>query len=138
MPTELAKRRRRALTTAALVGVSALLWAASGSAQYSYDPSNPDEANKGWVYFGSAKDETGTLVPDVVVRLEIDQNDYIFLTDKQGRFRAKLPVQTTPSNVIAGCSKSGFQSVQVTKRPGPKSSRAALQVDCVLRHDTRG
>ena len=128
--SHLALHYRRAMVVASLI---ALTHATAGHAQYSYDPSNPDETNSGFAYFGSAKDERGEFIPDVVVILEIEQFDYVFLTDKTGRFRARLPVEAQPAAVKANCSKPGYELLRVNKRPGPRSAATTLQVDCVLR-----
>lgn len=121
---------RRVLLLAILLGIGAPI----AFAQYTYDPSAADELDKpGVLYFGSARDERGTYVADVLVVLENIQTNFTLVTDARGRFRAKLPPGSTAATVRASCSKPGYVQVSVTKRLGPKGPDQAVQVDCSLR-----
>ena len=107
---------------------------ATAFAQYTYDPSAADELDKpGVLYFGSARDERGAYIADVLVVLENIQTNFTLVTDARGRFRAKLPPGSTAMTVRASCSKPGYVQVRVTKRPGPKGPDQPVQIDCVLR-----
>jgi hypothetical protein len=121
-------------TAQVLLPMLALLAATPVTAQYSYDPSAADELGKpGNLYFGAAKDERGAYVPAVTITLESNQTSFVLVTDEQGRFRAKLPLETLPANVRPTCSKPGYLALRVTKRPGPKGAPSPVQVDCLLR-----
>jgi hypothetical protein len=115
---------------ACLLAIGAI---APAVAQYAYDPSNPDEQGPGIRYFGSAKDEKGSLLAGVTVLIDSDETSFVFVTDEQGRFRGKVPLNMVAAKVTADCSKPGFQTVRVTKRPGPQAPKPTVQVDCVLR-----
>jgi hypothetical protein len=105
-------------------------------AQYSFDPSNPDEQTPGIRYFGSAKDEKGVLIPGVTVLIVIGgRSSFVFVTDDQGRFRGTVPLtlpDSAPDTVAAKCSKTGYQFVKAIKRPGMGAPKPYVQVDCVL------
>jgi hypothetical protein len=105
-------------------------------AQYKFNPMNADE-QPGIRYFGSAKDEHGLLVPDVVITLETPKMEYVVFTDPQGRFHMVLDLSATADVVSASCAKPGFQLVRVTKRNGI-GPRPSVQVDCVLRQVAAG
>jgi hypothetical protein len=107
------------------------------TAQYQFNPNNADEQMPGIRYFGSAKDEHGSLVPGVVVRLDTPKLEYVLFTDAQGRFHMMLDVSVTADVVSASCSKPGFQLVRVTKRNGI-GPRPSVQVDCVMRRAAAG
>ena len=104
---------------------------APAMAQYAHDPSNADEQGPGIRYFGSAKDEKGSLLAGVTVLIEKAETTFVYVTDEQGRFRGTLPLNMA-ANVTAACSKPGFQTVRVVKRPGPPAPKQTVQVDCVL------
>ena len=106
-------------------------------AQYAHDPSNADEQVPGIRYFGSAKDEKGSLLAGVTVLIEKAETTFVYVTDEQGRFRGTVPLNMA-SNVTAACSKAGFQTVRVVKRPGPPAPKPTVQVDCVLRMAAAG
>ena len=119
---------------AILPALLALLAVAPAAAQYTYDPSAADELDKpGNLYFGSARDERGAAVPDVMVILETTQTNFTLVTDEQGRFRARLPLDTLAASVKASCSRPGYVVVRVTKRQGPKRANSPVQVDCLLK-----
>ncbi len=112
----------------------ALAAAAPAFAQYAYDPSAADELEKpGNLYFGAARDEAGTRIPDVTIVLETSQTNYTLVTDEQGAFRAKLPLDVLPDGVRASCSRPGYVVVRVTKRLGLSKGKSPVQVDCLLR-----
>ena len=112
----------------------ALAAAVPAVAQYAYDPSAADELEKpGNLYFGSARDEAGTRIPDVTIILETSQTNFTLVTDEQGSFRAKLPLDVLPDGVRASCSRPGYVVVRVTKRLGLKKGKSPVQVDCLLR-----
>jgi hypothetical protein len=112
-----------------VAAMMAMPWA---SAQYVFNPANADEQTPGIRYFGSAKDDNGSMLPGVVIRLDTPAVQYVLFTDEQGRFRKKLPVDALPEAVTATCAKPGFQLVRVTKRPG-QGPRPSVQIDCLLR-----
>jgi hypothetical protein len=103
----------------------------SASAQYVYDPANADEQISGIRYFGSAKDDKGSLMGGVTVQLSTAHVDFVTVTDDQGRFRTTLPLEMVSALVTPKCFKAGFQPVRVIKRPGT-GPRPTVQVDCVL------
>lgn len=106
-------------------------------AQYAYDPSAADELGKpGNLYFGSARDERGARVADVTIILETSQMNYTLVTDEQGGFRARLPLDVLPDGVKASCSRPGYVVVRVSKRLGPNRGKSPVQVDCLLRRQT--
>ena len=115
-----------------LVGTFALVSAAS--AQYNFADEIGAADRPGVRFFGSAKDNKGSHIPDVTFLLDSKQTSYVFVTDAQGRFRGTLPLDTTVNTVTAKCWKAGLELVRITKRPGPKAAaRSAVQVDCLLR-----
>lgn len=125
---------RNTLPIAAGLAVLLALASRPVPAQYSYDPSAADELGKpGNLYFGAAKDERGGYVPAVTITLETNQTNFVLVTDDNGRFRAKLPLETRPANVRPTCSKPGYLVLRVTKRPGPRGAPTPVQVDCLLR-----
>ena len=105
-------------------------------AQYSYDPSNPDEQTPGIRYFGSAKDERGVPITGVTVLIVIEgRSSFVFVTDDAGRFRGTLPqtfADSAPDKVSAKCQKPGYRFVKVNKRPGVGAPKPYMQLDCVL------
>ena len=114
--------------------VAAVMTASAAIAQYAYDPSNADEQGPSGIrYFGSAKDNHGVLLPGATIELSSYQSNFVFTTDEQGRFRAKLPPESGPDKVVTKCWKAGFEVVQVTKRLGPTGVEPTVQIDCVLR-----
>lgn len=125
--------KRRHPRVAKLIGLFAFALGATASAQYTYDPSADDEQGPAIRYYGSAKDDKGTLLPGVSVQIDSQEGVYLFVTDEQGRFRANLPLNMVPEKVTPKCFKTGFQQVRVTKRPGPKAPKPTVQVDCILR-----
>jgi hypothetical protein len=130
------KHRRAAL--AQLIGSFALVLGATASAQYTYDPAADDERVPSIRYYGSAKDDKGSLLPGVSIEIDSPDSVYVFVTDEQGRFHANLPLGTVAEKVTAKCFRTGLQQVRVTKRPGPRGPRPTVQVDCVLRRMTSG
>jgi hypothetical protein len=102
-------------------------------AQYEYDPSAADEQAPGIRYFGTVKDDRGSLIPGAIVALDSDRFNLVFLTDELGRFHANLPLGTTPEKVTPGCSKPGYSLIRVTKRPGPAGVKPTVQIVCILR-----
>jgi hypothetical protein len=110
-----------------------LLLTSSAFAQYNYDPAAADEQQPGIRYFGSAKDDRGSLLPGVSILIDSRQAAYVFVTDEQGRFHGNLPLDLGPDLVTPKCFKVGFQLVRVNKRPGPQGPKPTVQVDCVLR-----
>lgn len=105
-----------------------------GWAQYSIDMPRFDEHEVGVHYFGSAKDDKGSPLPDVTFLLESTQGSFVFVTTANGRFRGTLPVELPMSAVKPKCWRQGFELVRVVKRPGALAAeRPTVQVDCVLR-----
>jgi hypothetical protein len=102
------------------------------SAQYKYNPYAADE-QPGIRYFGSAKDDKGALLPDVSVQITMENVDYLFVTDEQGRYRVNVPLAMRPENITLNCFKAGFQLVRISKRLGPTGPKLTVQADCVLR-----
>ena len=126
----------RCLLRAGVFGLLIAAVVSSGTpafGQYAFDETADHEQEGGIRYFGSAKDASGKLLEDVTILLEDKSASYIFVTDSDGRFRGYLPSESVAGSVSAKCSKAGFSSVKVTKRPGPAGARPTVQVDCVLR-----
>jgi hypothetical protein len=120
----------RSLLLAAGSAMAALAFVSSASAQYIFDPRNADEQGGGIKYFGSAKDDRGSLVPGATIQIA---GAFTLVTDEQGRYRGFVneiyPGETTP--IV--CSKPGYQFVRVVKRPGPAGGVAqTFQADCIL------
>jgi hypothetical protein len=107
-----------------------LMFCGSVEAQYTFDPSAPDEA--GIHYFGSAKDSNGALLKGVLVSIESGRDSYVLITDELGRFKVTLPLGTVPESTAVRCSKAGYDLVRVSKRVEIKPSRFSVQVDCLL------
>ncbi len=116
----------------------ATLLLSSASAQYNYDPGNADEQVPGIRYFGSAKDDQGSLLSGVSILIDSPQAAFVFITDDQGRFHGNLPLDLGPDKVAPKCFKAGFQLVRMNKRPGPQGPKPTVQVDCVLRPASSG
>lgn len=110
--------------------VAALCLSSPAFSQYSFIPSSDDEP--GIRYFGSVKDEKGTLLTGVSVLIESGPFSYLFVTDELGRFKGNLPVRTLPETVTVKCSKTGFTFVKMMKRLAPRGAKPAVQADCVL------
>lgn len=117
------------------MALGAALMVSSAYAQYFSDETLGAATPRDHVrYFGSAKDENGKLLADVTILLEGEQASFVFLTNHDGRFRGALPLQIPGTSVKARCVKSGFESLRIIKRPGPKTgAEPSMQVDCVLR-----
>ena len=98
------------------------------SAQYAYDPTNADEQIPGIRYFGSAKDDRGSLLAGVTVQLSTAHVDFVTVTDEQGRFRTTLPLEMVSALVTPKCFKAGFQSVRVIKLPGTDRSQPCRSI----------
>lgn len=120
------------------IGSLAFVLGATASAQYSFDPAADHEQGPAIRYFGSAKDDRGILLPGVSIQIDSPDSVYVFVTDEQGRFRANLPLETVPEKVTVKCFRTGLQLVRVIKRPGPKTPRPTVQVDCILRQAKSG
>ena len=131
-PVRLSVLRRRGSLMVLSLGIAALVTTPFAIAQYTFNPRNADEQTAGIRYFGSAKDNKGSLVPDVSIRLETPDLEYVLVTDEQGRFNKMLEANALPELVSVICSKPGFQLVRVTKRSG-SGARPSVQVDCVIR-----
>jgi len=110
--------------------LGALLFITSASAQYAYDPRNLDEQGPGIKYFGSVKNENGSLLKGAIVLI---QHQYMAVTDEQGRFRVNLPETLPGDKVDVSCSNPGYLTIRVTKRLGPHGPKQTVQVDCVMR-----
>jgi hypothetical protein len=113
------------------LALGALSFAASASAQYSYDIGASDE--QGIKYFGAAKDGRGDFLPGVTIVIESGQFSYVLVSDSQGRFKVALPPDTVPKGVQIKCMKVGYQQARLSKRSGPSGGRPVVQVDCELR-----
>jgi hypothetical protein len=120
------------LRIAAAIG-GGLLAIAPVRAQYNYDPAAADEQLPGIRYFGSAKDERGSLLPGVSILIDSPQAAFVFVTDDLGRFHGNLPLDLGADKVAPKCFKVGFELLRVNKRPGPQGPKPTVQVDCVLR-----
>jgi len=107
----------------------------STSAQYALDWEEEahDGREHGVRYFGSAKDDSGKVLPNVTFLLESAQGNFVFVSNADGRFRGTLPKDIEPKAVTPRCSKAGLEFVRATKRLGPKAAEATVQVDCFLR-----
>ena len=100
-----------------------------------YDPSAADEQQPGIRYFGAAKDQNGVLLAGVTIVIEIGGvNTFVFITDEQGRFRGRIPLEVkgSVSSAAMKCSKSGYRFVKAIKRPGIDAPKPYVQVDCVM------
>jgi len=123
----------RGVIVCLLMAAGVSLAVSTANAQYSFNPSNADEL--GIRYFGSAKDDKGALLPGVAVTINVDENVFVFMTDEQGRFRGRVPLESLGlgSNMTTTtCSKRGYQFVSATKRSGLGGPKPYVQVDCVL------
>jgi hypothetical protein len=121
----------------AILALSSLLTASSFAyreayAQYVFNPASADEA-PGIKYFGSAKDASGALLPDVSIRIISDNLTYVLVTDEQGRFRENVMLDMVPEKVTIKCFKEGYQLIHLYTRPGASTHKQTVQVDCVLR-----
>jgi hypothetical protein len=126
----------RRLARRPLWAVLVLLMAAPSQAQTGYaldSPADDHDESTSVRYFGSAKDGGGRLLADVTVLLDTADTSLVFVTDGNGRFRGHLPLDIPMSAVTPTCAKAGYVLERVSKRSGPKSARASVQVDCVLR-----
>lgn len=119
---------------ASLAAMACLVVAAPARAQYEYNPNAPHEMdNPGPRLFGSVKDERGVLVEGATIVLDSDRFSFVLVTDALGRFQITAPLGTPTEKVSAKCSKPGYESVRMTRRPGPTGVKPILQIDCVLR-----
>jgi len=115
------------------IALVALVAMSAASAQYRFDPSAADEQGPSIRYFGSAKDDKGTLLSGVSVQIDGPDSVYVFVTDEEGRFHANLPLDMVPEKVTSKCFRAGLQQLRITARPGPKGPKPTVQVDCVLK-----
>lgn len=116
-----------------LFGLASVSWA-----QYSIDMPRFDEHEVGVHYFGLAKDNRGTPLPDVTFLLESPKGSFVFVTTANGRFRGTLPVEVPMSDVTPKCWRQGYELVRIAKRPGAiAAERPTVQVDCVLRRGSK-
>jgi hypothetical protein len=125
--------RTEHLLRRSVLGIAGCLWCWSATAQYvamSMESQEKDHTH----YFGTAKDDKGTLLSDVTFLLESERASFVFVTESDGRFRGALPNEIPTATVAPKCSKAGFEVVRVAKRASPKSAASpSVQVDCVLR-----
>jgi hypothetical protein len=121
---------RRCQFVALYSALGAFFFFTSATAQYAYDPRNLDEQGPGIKYFGSVKNEKGSLLKGAIVLI---QHQYMAVTDEQGRFRVNLPETLPGDKVDVSCSNPGYQTIFVTKRLGPHGPKETVQVDCVMR-----
>jgi hypothetical protein len=127
--------RQRSMS-AIVLGALAIMGGSIAVAQYVFDPTAPDEVGPpGIRYFGSVKDEEGRLLAGATIALVADKRNFVFVTDMQGRFRGKLPLDLTSTKIAVKCWKAGFLFVRVAKRPGPAAVSPTVQVDCMLRRE---
>jgi hypothetical protein len=124
------ERARCSASSAFWGAVGMICLISSASAQYAYDPSNLDEQGPGIKYFGSVKNDKGSLMKGAIVLI---QHQYMAVTDDQGRFRVNLPETLPADKVDVSCSNPGFQTVRVSKRLGPHGPKKTVQIDCVMR-----
>jgi hypothetical protein len=124
---------RRRSSFILLLGLVLLAPGLPAWAQYEYDPSAADEQEPGIRYFGTVKDDKGSLISGATIALDSDRFNLVFLTDELGRFHANLSLAAVPEKVTPSCSKPGYNLVRVTKRPGPASVKPTVQILCVLR-----
>jgi hypothetical protein len=115
------------------LAIAGLMASSAVCAQYAYDPTAADEQGTGIRYFGSAKDENGSLLSGVSILIDSPSVAYAFMTDNQGRYRGKVDLDMTLDKVTFKCFKVGYEVVRVNKRPGPQGPNPTVQVDCVLR-----
>ena len=127
-PTAAARRFAGLLLAPVLLAGSPLAFA-----QYAFDTSRDGHAETGTRYFGSARDDRGTRLSDVIFLLDSPQATFSFVTDACGRFAGVAPLELPPGALTARCMKPGFRQVRLSQRPGPKSGRRSMQIDCVLR-----
>jgi hypothetical protein len=122
------------MISAGRCGLVALALSAPAHAQYGFDPAAALARQGSAIqYVGSSKDDNGSFLSGVTVEISGHESAYVFVTDDEGRFRGDLPASLAAEKMTAKCSKRGFELVRVTMRPGPKSPRPTVQVDCVLR-----
>jgi hypothetical protein len=128
------RNERLVARAAGFIGGVACIAMSGASAQYRFDPSAADEQDGPSIrYFGSAKDDKGTLLPGVSVQIDGPDAVFVFVTDEEGRFHANLPLDMVAEKVTSKCFRAGLQQLRITTRPGPKGPKPTVQVDCVLR-----
>jgi hypothetical protein len=109
----------------------ALILATPAAAQYTFDPNAADEQGPGIKFFGSAKDDKGVLIPGVSVFVT---KSFVLFTDKQGRYRGNVDLGADTAKAPIECTKPGYETVSVTKRPGPANmKKQTIEANCVMR-----
>jgi hypothetical protein len=116
----------------AAYGAAALSVHTAAVAQYVYNPNNADEG-PGIRYFGSAKDDSGALLPNVSIQISSNNLTYMLVTDEQGRYRELVPLDMVPDKTTIKCFKAGYELVRLNTRLGPSAPKQTVQADCILR-----
>lgn len=106
---------------------------------YGYDPSTIVDDKEVNIYFGSVRDNAGTMLPNTSVILDNAHNNnvYVGVTDAMGRFRLRLPRDIAPDQVSPRCSKRGYTLVKIIKRPPPGGATTPVEIDFILAPSAR-
>lgn len=135
----LAGDRARSLRPLAALAVLFGFGVLPASAQYSFNPANADEQQPGIRYFGSVKTLDGRRIEGATIRLERERVAFVVVSEQDGRYRTRLPLDMTADRIKIACAKDGFEFVRVNVRAAPASAeRSAVQADCVLRARAAG
>lgn len=95
----------------------------------------PDEVlnnTEGNVYFGAVRDEHGQFLENATVVLDTGFIEYVAVTDPRGRYRLQLPLDVAPGQVLARCSRPGFATSRLVRRPPRSGAMTPVEISCFL------
>ena len=97
----------------------------------------PDDTHEhGAAFFGEAKDIKG-MAPLANVRVKAQLRGtmrfFITQTDDDGRFkRSGMGTDVDPENVDITCEKTGYKTLDVSKRRMSSAKDATVEIECLL------
>ena len=118
----------------ALLMAFAMICAVAGSSRAGESLGERDEADVGPYFFGDAH-EVGTykVLQNVRVTAELGSRRMLINTNAEGHF--KLPsfgADTVADNVTITCTKTGYRTVDVSRRRMANDGDAPVSVECLL------
>jgi hypothetical protein len=103
------------------------------SAQLYSDFDVPDaSAAPANIYFGAARDNRGRYVSGATVVVATARLDFVAVTDRHGRFRLRLPVDVTPSDVEMRCSHNDYGHSRIRRRLPRGNALTPVELSCRL------
>lgn len=84
------------------------------------------------VYFGTAKNAAGEYLEGTTIVLSTEMLDFVAVTDARGRFRIELPVDISPQQVQARCSRRDYPSSSIRRRLPRGGKLSPVEINCQL------